>query len=500
MAEISFLTQIPSIEQLVSTFSARERKPVESLEQKKTALNRRKAVLTDLKSNLSSLRSRLKGFTEVGASAKLAGKLAVSSDESIFTVEADASATIGINTILVSQIARNDIAATDSFRKTSSSIAEELSETTHVFTIQIGSGTAKSISITISSSSETNEDLLNRIAEAINTNVDDVSATVVSSTKTKVRLTIISKESGSENTISFADDDGSELLEELGLITSSNSSRKTATKTQGGFIITDTDNLDAIFEVNGIEITSSSNKNTDILKGVTIQLRKAQKSGSDPETFSISNDPDTIKDQIKAFIEEYNTSLKFLTNKLSVDASTNKRGDLAGNFTFINLRLELRTIISSPLSGVASGKPSLLSEIGLKINNDGTLEIDDEEELDDEIADNADAVTNLFTSDSGIANKLIDVLDKFTPAGKNIDKSLSTIRSQIFTVDRQITQFESRFRLREASLRRKFTDLQRALSLLNSQQALLQRFGFSSNVRFQFNNFSLSGQNQFRLF
>ena len=502
MAEISPVTQIPSVEQLVSRFAARERKPIKTLEAKKTSLNRRSAVLTDLKSKLSSLRSLLKGFTDVGTAAKLAAKSASSSDESIFTVEADATAASGVNTLFVSRIAKHDLAVSSEVSENSTSIAEEFNGTTQVFTIQIGSGTVKTISIAFTDESETNEDVLVRIAEEINNSVDDVSATVISNKKDKNRFTIIASESGSENAISLADADDSELLKELGFISDDDDdndddvevTRKAADKIEGGFITPDSDDLDAIFELNGIEITSSSNTITDVLKGVTIQLRKAQETGGEPETFTVSPDSGATIDQIKEFIEEYNDSLEFLTEKISVDTENEKRGVLAGNFTFINLRLKLREIVSESVSGVASGDPSRLTEIGIKINNDGTLEIDDQDKLESAFEENATAVTELFTGETGIAEKLIDLLDTFTLAGKTIDIGISSITRQTRTIDTQISRFESRFRFREESLRQKFTQLERALALLNSQQAALQRFGFSSGSLFQFGTGSLLSQ------
>ncbi len=99
--------------------------------------------------------------------------------------------------------------------------------------------------------------MLDRIADAINSAVDDVNVTVVSSTEDNKCLTIVSDEAGSENALSLADDSGLELLFWLDFITASNSSRQSSSKTQGWFIETDTNDLDALFEVNGIEITSS---------------------------------------------------------------------------------------------------------------------------------------------------------------------------------------------------------------------------------------------------
>ncbi len=451
MVQISSLSQIPSVEQLVSTFSARERKPVEALEQKKNVLSNTSSVLSKIKTHLNTLRTRVKGFSDIGTAAKLKAKKAVSSDESFFKVTADST---GVNTLLVSRIAKNDLAVTGTFDKTSTDIASEFNGTTQSFTIQVGSASAITVSVSFSSASESNEDALGRIADAINDAVEDVNATVISSTKDDKRLSIVSDESGSENAISLADDPGSSLLEELDFISNANVTRQNASKTQGGFIETDTDDLDAVFEVNGIEITSSSNSVTDVIKGVTIELRKAQSPSDDPETFTISNDSAEIREQIDEFIKEYNAALEFLSDKVSVNIDTNVRGELAGNFTFLKLKINLRSIISGSVDSVTSGNPELLSQIGITINSDGSLNIDDEDTLESAITDSAQAVIDLFASSDGVATRLIDLIEGFTLTGTTIDKNISIINEQKRTIDQQIDQFDTTFKFREASLRK----------------------------------------------
>ncbi len=382
------------------------------------------------------------------------------------------------------------------FDESDTDIASRFNGTTQSFTIQVGSASAITVSVSFSSSTESNEDVLDRIADAINSAVDDVNATMVSSTKDDKRLTIVSDEAGSENALSLADDSGSELLRRLDFITVSNASRQSSNKTQGGFIETDTNELDALFEVNGIEITSSSNTVTDVIKGVTIDLRKAQESGDDEETVTISNDSTEIREQIDNFITEYNSALKFLKDKLSVDPATNKRGELAGDFTFLKLKINLRTIISSPVSSITSGNPELLSQIGITTTSDGTLEISDEDTLESAIADDAQAVIELFDGSDGIATNLTNFLNDFTLTGATIDDRISVIEDQKGTIDKQIGRFETQFKFREETLRQQFTQLERTLALLNSQQVVLQRLGFSSSSLFQFNTLNTSNQNQ----
>ncbi|MFC1477261.1 flagellar filament capping protein FliD [candidate division KSB1 bacterium] len=492
MAEISSLSsfKLPSVEELVNRYSAKNTKSVTDLQGKKTKLNQKSAVLTDLKSNLKTLRTRLKGFTDVGTEAKLNTKTAVSSDETIFTVKADATASKGVNTISVSRIARNDLAVSGSFLKSSTDLADELAGS-QSFSVQIGSNSAQTVSLTVAEG-ESNLTVLRNIASAINTNVEDVNAAVVSSGRYTARLSIVSDEAGSENVVTLTALNDSMILKELGFFSGASTTRRAFTASDGGFLVTDTDDLDANVTVNGIEITSSTNTLTEVLQGVTITLRKAQDVGSTAETFTIAQATDEIKDQVEAFIKEYNSTLNYITAKTRVNTTDGTRGTLAGDFTYTKLRLDIRTIVSTPVSGVKSGNPELLTKIGIKINTDGTLTLDDEEALEDTIQEDSDAVTDLFTGTNGLSNQLNTVIEKFTNAGGTIDKTVTTVKNQTETVTKQISRNEGRTKIQENALRQKFTQLERALTLLNSQQALLQRYGFSSNTpsQYPFSNYS----------
>ncbi|MFC1556759.1 flagellar filament capping protein FliD [candidate division KSB1 bacterium] len=489
MVQISSLSSQSSIEELVSRFSKREQLPITALQEKKTSLTRKSAVLVDLKSNLNTLRTRAKGFTSIGAEAKLAKKSAVSSNESLFTVSADATAARGVNTISISRIARNDVGISSQFDSSDFSLAGALSGT-HQFTVQVGSNTAQTISVTISAG-DTDETVLENIASAINTYVEDATAKVITSSRSKVRLSIVSDESGSENEISLTAVGGSEILEELGFVDKNSTDRREFKTTKGGFVTEDTEDLDAVFEINGIEITSSSNSVTDVLEGVTINLRKAQDAGESAETFTIAPDIEDIKSQVEGFIEDYNSALQYLTEKLSVDTTTNERGVLAGNFTFTRLRLQLRQIVSSPVEDISEGNPELITQVGIEINADGSLSLD-EDEFEEAALENPTGVTDLFTSTIGVASQLTGIIEQYTLAGAVIDKNISSVNRQTETAEKQISGFESRLKIQEESLRRKFTELERMLQSLNSQQTLLNRLVYSPFQSLQTSPFSIT--------
>jgi len=493
MAETTPLTSTsytPIVEQLVSTQLGKQRAPVDRLEERRDKLESKSTALTDVKTKFKTLRTRLSEFTAVGASAKLQAKQAVSSDESIFTVEADSSASMGVHTIAVSRIARNDLAITDKFNSSGSNLASNLGDSV-TFSIQIGSGDVQQITVSIDES-DTNEDILDKIAASISTNAEDVTATVIASSKNTVRLSIVAEESGSDNTLAItAEEDMVSALETLGFFGNNSTERREFTNNSGGFITDDTDDLDALVAVDGIEITSSTNTITDVIQGVTITLRKAQDDDSQPETFSIIQDTEEIVSLVEDFIADYNEALTKLSDEMKINTDDDTRGELAGDFIYTNLRLNIRSTVSAVFEDAEEGAPALLSEIGIEIGDDGTLSIDDMDELEDAIEEDPEVIIELFSGTNGLANRLDDVIEQFTITGGTIDRNISSAASQKESVESQISQYESRLKIVEANLRAKYTELERTLTLLNSQQALLERLGFSA---YSTDQYSISGQ------
>lgn len=479
MAEVSTIGSSLKIENFIKNLTVKDRKPIDNLESKKTKLKAKSTVLSDLKLNLSTLRTRLKGFTSIGTDAILEAKTATSSDNSIFTASADSTANKGNHTLEISRIAKNDLVVTDVFKKTQTKLADEFDGQTQKFTLAVGENETIEISIKFEDNSETDKEVLERISNKINSIVDDVSSSVISNGKNKVRLSITTDNSGSDNQLIFSAESDQRLLSEIGIFdkpTGNNSivfERIDATNSEGGYITELVDDLDALINVNGIEITSSKNTITGVIKGITINLRKTT---SGEETISVDSNSKEVKDQVKGFIKDYNSALSFINEKLSINNSTKKRGELAGNSSIIKLKFDLREIVSEQVLGIDSSDASYLTEIGLKINNNGTLKIGNEDKFDDLLESDSTSIINLFSSDNGLSNKLITILDRFTKTGSRIDSEISTIKSQVSSIDTQINRFEDRFSLKESKLKKQFIQLEKTLALLNSQQSFIQRF------------------------
>lgn len=474
MAGISSISSLPSVDVLVNSYLAAERKPIEQFEPEKETLNRRISILTDLKTELTKLNDRFTSFTATGAQNTLSEKIAVSSNESLFTVKADADAVAGVYSIKINQLAKNDTAVSDQFDIDGTDLARNLEDREIRFKIGIGSGTPSTFTMSFNDRTLTNETIVERIADEINKAGIDVNATVIKDTPTTLRLTLISREAGASNALELSDTGNAKVLFRLGFI-KMNGARHGINNSKGGYVYEDKEDLYAKFSINGINIVGDANQITDVLRGVTVTLRKAQNADDAPETITVSDSSEDILARIRDFIDDYNGVIRFITEKTSINSTTMERGPLADNFTIRNLQINLRALVAGRVSSVQSGNPQTLSEIGININNNGTLAISNEEKLISTIESSSEKVTGLFNSANGIAVRGEGLLKNFISTGGSVDAAKKGATNRLTGIHTATKRIEDRLTIREKTLRQNFSGLQRSLSKLNSQSAMLQR-------------------------
>ncbi len=479
MVAISSVTSgANSIQTLVDQFMVPERRPITDLESSKTNLDRRVAVYTDLKSKLSALQKISGSLSGVGTLNTLSKKSAISSNTSFLTVSASASALVGSYAVNIDRLASNDTGISRQLDLSGTFLAGE-SLGLQEFTISVGSDDPITISVNVEAT-DTDEDVMNKVLDAINeSDLEGVSASVIHDTSTTARLVIKGSKTGSENTLDLNEINGSNILRKLKYLTVGGNRRQT-TGTNGGFLQQNTADLDALLNVDGVDIVKGTNEISDIIDGVTFKLLRAQEIDDSPLTITVTNDTTSAKAGIDTFIEKYNAAITYLNEKTKVDTTNFTRGDFTGDAVFTGLKFSLRSLISNSVTGLPSGEFQLLSQIGLDVSREGTISIKDSEKLNEALTTKTDQVTNLFSSENGVAKQLDTLLDRFVDRGGAVDRGQDSIKRQLTSIDSRIKNYEARLLVQEASLRRKFTELQKTLNLLNSQQSAISSFFTSS--------------------
>ena len=452
-----------ALDQLVAQYESIQRRPIDELELKRDQLSDKSNTYSELKKKSKELKDLAMKYKRTGALSEFGSKTTSSSDEKILTSSANAKAIDGTHTVVVQQLAKADTLVSNQETRTGTNVSTTVGAGAKTFDITVN-GTTFNLSVTLTGS-ETNSALMQAVVDQINGTTDiKVNASVVNDTGTTSRISLASKESGYDNRITIADTSGT-LITTLGLDDSTKS-----VGTAGGYLYEDTE-LNSKLLVDNIAIEASSNKVTDVITGVTLDLKSAD--ATKTITVGVDTDVDGLKTTVKDFMEKYNAVVDYINGASFIDKTTYLRGPLAGESAYQNMRFDLRAFIVEQVTGLDSGQPSTLAGIGVTISREGKLEFTDEDEFKKQAELDPTYISDLFNSTNGLASKVHDFLDNYTQTGGIIDQSEDTIEEKTRNINKRIKRYEARLEVQIESYRRQFAQLQELMSGLQSQQASL---------------------------
>ena len=215
------------------------------------------------------------------------------------------------------------------------------------------SGTASN-SVTINSSNNT----LNDLAKALN-DLDGVTATVTNKGNGTYSL-IVNSATGEDNALKMTvtEDTGSSGLSAFDNSTTNNTKQVVAA-------------ADAQLNINGVQISRSSNTITDLIDGYEFKLNATTSS-----TASIAGrvDPDLAFKQVKDFVDVFNSANNAIKDLTRKGLNGEEAGVLARDTLLEGIQRELRNMISNGLDGY-DDTTRYISELGVKTERDGSISI-----------------------------------------------------------------------------------------------------------------------------
>lgn len=221
----------------------------------------------------------------------------------------------------------------------------------------------------------------------------------------------------------------------------------------------------AVFKLDGIEITRSSNTITDALDDVSLTLTKTNI--SNPTSFSVSQDKTAMEDKVKAFITAYNSVISNIKSQTAYNAETKTASALNGDAAVRSIQSQLRNVVGGTL---ASGSLTRLSDVGIKIEKDGSLTLDSTK-FQSVLSDPTKDVGALFTSSgsvSGFADQVTAKVKAFLDTDGLLTSRTDGIKKSQLGIDKQIETLETRLEAIEARYRKQFTALDSTVSSWNS--------------------------------
>ncbi|MGM0587752.1 MAG: flagellar filament capping protein FliD [Bacteroidota bacterium] len=481
--------------QLIDRLIKLDSQPKVRLENKKSEQTERKQAVSKVGSKLSSLKNTLDSYLEPGAS-QFQPFSASSSDDSIFTASVTGKVSAGgTYSIDVGQIAKNDVKVSQEF-STSDQISN-LGGNARSFRIKVGGeyvdidgdGTGDAndeITVSGITNGDTYESVINKVAEAINNSAarEFMTASVVKQTDNTVRLSVRSKTSGLDNMIEFENDvpgnpTKTNIAEALGLTYAGGANRGQDNTTivgdtsQGGRIYS-TSELNSKFTIDGLDYERGSNSISNAIQGLTLDLKN--ESGS-TQTLTVDTDTQGGKEAVQGFIDTYNAVVSEIRKNSFLNSETGDRGPLQRDRIFRDLIFQLQNKLSESVTSAASTDLDTIYELGLGFNQQGKLEIRNEEQLDNALTTQSTEVQNLFSATGGFAEGLNGIIDGFVGSKSVISSLESSIDSKIDNLDNQIQREEQFLERQREQYREQFTQLQQISTQAQNQMQSLQAIG-----------------------
>ncbi|MCI4624444.1 MAG: flagellar filament capping protein FliD [Candidatus Magnetoovum sp. WYHC-5] len=405
-----------------------ERQPLTQLQEKKDEYNTKISALGELSSSISSLRTALKtmkiGTSTSGSSATSSSPSAYASSSSnanVVTATSTGSAVSGEYDVTVHQVAQKLKLKSQDFSSSSTVFNSG--------TISINlNGTVTDISINYTNST------LEGVKNAINTSGTAAKASIIHG-DSGYRL-IISADTGGSGSLTITTQDNSSAANSLSAF---------ATDGGEGSLTVYQSAQDAIVEIDGVTVTSSSNEITDAISGLKLSLHSASET---PVQISVNFDADAASENLQSFIDTYNTAMQ------KAKELSNKDGDLAYDSVVKRIVTQLRGITTTTYGS------GTLAQYGITHDDDDNLELDTSK-LEKAIAN----------GESGLTNTLNSLATSFDTTLKNMINEMLPGRSDTFeaivdSTDDKITNLEYILELKELSYTKKFSLLEQTIGEL----------------------------------
>jgi flagellar hook-associated protein 2 len=448
------------VEDIISKLMSIEKQPIARLQTAASTIQTKISAFGQLQSAVSSFRDASLALTKA---TTWGATTATSSDASAISVTTGEDAVAGNYAISVESLATAHSAVSQTYESSSALVGAG------TLRVEIGSfgqaGFAPQPNLAAMSIDIGPTDSLATVRNKINAAGAGVSAVIVNDT-TGSRLIISSTNPGSASAFRMTGDGGAAAF---GFDPDSASNAMTQTQPPA----------DAQVTVNGLAVSTSGNRLTDMIQGLTINLNKATAGAT--VQISVAQDNTALKGSVQAFVDSYNTLAKMLASQTKYDDATKTAGKLQGDSTAVSLQRQLRNVLTS--QSPASGVYPTLNSIGVALQADGTLKVNDAK-LTSALNANPLEVKKLFSDSHPIANAgdpdLNGIATRLRIFGDQIlgsEGALSTKTASLNTIlslnQKRQDDMTQRLALTEARMRAQYTSLDTNMSRLTALNAYI---------------------------
>jgi len=415
--------------------------PLENLKAKQTVLKNQINAFNALNQGLMEAKSHAMTLT---LDSTYIARNITSSDEKVLTASVADGAVIGSRNIEVTRLA-----SASSWEGVSVASADTKVNT---------SGSSQTFSYSIKGQERTltvaNNTTLQGLADLINNDSGNLGVTaqlVNDGSATPYKLVLTANKTGEDNRITI-----NTQLSGYGL---------TEKNGAGGA------SLNASLTLDGVTYQRQSNNGiTDILSGITLNLR-----GTGTANITVNQDNSKMTDALKGLVSKLNEVITSAKTQSGYDKD-GKPNLLQGVSTVRNMGYDLINMLGAKIQ--TGGKITSLYDLGLEVNRDGTISLN-ETTLNNAISAHSEDVKLFLAGDStkgirGLGEAINDRLRVMTrPVTGTLASEQTAAQDRISRIDAQITATTARLDKKYDMLAKQFSELDKFTNAMTSLSTYL---------------------------
>jgi len=238
---------------------------------------------------------------------------------------------------------------------------------------------------------------------------------------------------------------------------------------------------DSRVKVNGITFTRSTNSLTDVLTGVTLDLKGTT---TGVATLALARDTTAIKDKFTNLVTVYNDAMSMLGVVSDPKSTVETYGaTLVGDSTVRSVRNQVRALVQGT-STTPGSNVGAMWQLGLKVDQNGVMSLD-ETKLDTALATNFEDVVKTMTGNTnglsaysrqpaGFAGEAVRKLTKLISATGPIVSNTQNAENQNIKYKEQLSKLDIRMTALLSRYTKQFAAMDSLVGSVNSQKTSLK--------------------------
>jgi flagellar hook-associated protein 2 len=225
----------------------------------------------------------------------------------------------------------------------------------------------------------------------------------------------------------------------------------------------------------GILVASSSNTFRDVIPGVTLDVKQPT---LNKVTVAVNTVDTNLVASVKTLVDNYNKFRKRLGELTKVDAAAGTGSMLTGDVAALRMDVDLSRVLSGRFN--AGGPLQSLAAIGVTVNSDGTLALDESRLRTAYASDPAQVKQFLSKEDVGVSARLAAAIEQMagdktslvTERLKAIDHKISANQDRIDSMNKHLDNQRQRLLTQFYNLETAIAKMKDSLNMLSAIQFL----------------------------